>query len=157
MANQNEALNSLTGPFWWWPRWMTDPLGSSGAALAPQSLNQPILPGWTFGNVITVTETNSSSPEMERDILSKESYGRQLGRIIDALEVLIQERPKNAPTNAALDDFLRLSQKINEIKSQSSVHRVKRLQADLARLKKDSPEEYRQIVSELLTDAQGNR
>jgi hypothetical protein len=126
----------------------------SGAALSPQSLNQHILPGWTFGNVITVTEANSSSPETERDILSKESYGRQLGRIVDALEVLIQERPKNAPTNAALDDLLDLSQKINEIKSQSSAHRVKRLQADLARLKKDSPEEYRRIVSELLSDAQ---
>ncbi len=79
MPDENEDPKSQTWPFWWWPRWMTDALSSSGSALAPQLLNQPILPGSTFGNVITVTETNSSSPEMERDIVAKESYGRQLG------------------------------------------------------------------------------
>lgn len=81
--------------------------------------------------MITVTETNSSSPDMERDIVAKESYGRQLGRVIDALEVLIKVRPKKAPKNAALDDFLSLSQKLKEIKSQSSAYRVKRIEATL--------------------------
>lgn len=106
MPDQNEDPKSQLWPFWWWPRWMTDALSSSGSALAPQLLNQPILPGSTFGNVITVTDRNSSSPDMERDIVAKESYGRQLGRVIDALEVLIQKRPKKAPKSATLDDLL---------------------------------------------------
>ena len=156
MANETEGPNPRFWPFWWWTSWL-DALSSSGGRLEPQSLNQPILPGWSFGNVITVTETNSTSPEMERDIVAKESYGRQLGRVIDALEVLIEERPKNAPKNDHLDKFLVLSRNIKELKSQSSEHRVRRIEADLARLKKDSPDEYQRIISELLKDAGMNR
>ena len=42
MPDENEDPKSQTWPFWWWPRWMTDTLSSSGSALALQSLNQPI-------------------------------------------------------------------------------------------------------------------
>src|SRR5438128_301501 len=64
------------------------------APFAPQSLNQPVLPGWTFGNVITVTEKNSRSPQTEREIVAEHSYGRQLGRLTQALADLIEERPQ---------------------------------------------------------------
>jgi hypothetical protein len=153
MTSRTEETSWQAWPYWWWPTWMMDALRSSANSLATQSLVQPILPGWTFGNLINVTEANSSSPETERDIVAKESYGRQLGRVIDALEVLIQERPKEAPASAALDDLLSLSQKINDIKAQSLASRVKRLEADLARLRKESPDEYRRIASRLSSDA----
>jgi len=153
MTSGTEDSSSPTWPTWWWPEWMMGAMRASAAALAPQSLVQPILPGWTFGNLINVTETNSSSPETERDIVARESYGRQLGRVLDALEVLIQERPKDAPESAALDELLSLSSRIKEIKSQSMASRVKQVEADLARLKKECPDEYRRIASTLALDA----
>ena len=57
--------------------------------LAPQVLTQPILPGWTVGNVYNVTENNSTAPQTEQEIVSRHSYGRQLGRMSDALSVLV--------------------------------------------------------------------
>src|SRR5512145_2677242 len=80
-AQQTDAPS----PLWsWWPLWGGWPWRSfaqpvAAPSVAPDSLTQPILPGWTFGNVITVTERNSSAPETERAIVAEESYGRQLG------------------------------------------------------------------------------
>lgn len=72
-------------------------MGSPPASLAPQMLSQPILPGWTFADTVNVTEENSASPETERQIVSRYSYGRQLGRVLDAVNGLIAERPDTAP------------------------------------------------------------
>jgi len=57
---------------------------------APQALNQPINPGWSFGN-ITVNNVNSSAPDVERDVVSRHSYGRQIGRLMDAVAALADE------------------------------------------------------------------
>ena len=44
----NASSESRYSPLWWWmPQAWT-------AQIAPQSLTQPIQPGWTFGNVINV-------------------------------------------------------------------------------------------------------
>jgi hypothetical protein len=153
MTSGTEDPSSQAWPYWWWPGWMLDAMRASASALAPQSLVQPILPGWTFGNLINVTEANSSSPDTERDIVARESYGRQLGRVIDALEVLIGERPKDLPARAALDQLLDLSGRIKEIKAQSLASRVKRVEAELVRLKKECPDEYRRIASTLTLEA----
>jgi hypothetical protein len=153
MASGTEETRSQGWPYGWWSGWTMDAVRAWANSFAPKSLVQPILPGWTFGNVINVTEANSSSPETERDIVARESYGRQLGRVIDALEVLIQERPKEAPISAALDDLLNLSRRIKEIKAQSLASRVERLEVDLARLKKESPDDYRRIMSRLSSEA----
>ena len=82
-ASTDTADTLLASPFLW-------PLAaarswSSLMNLAPQFLSQPINPGWTLGSVINITENNSSAPDTEREVLSHHSYGRQLGRIIDAL------------------------------------------------------------------------
>jgi hypothetical protein len=134
-------------PLWWWPSlWGGQGWNSPGVALAPQSLSQPIQPGWTFGNVI-VTENNSGSPDTERDIVAQESYGRQLGRVTDAVAALIEERPKQLPRPKALDDLLALRDKIEKIKSRSAASRLDRIESDLARLKAERPEDYRRIAS----------
>ena len=74
-----------------WPAG-TDPaawMRSWTQAFAPQNLVQPILPGWT----LNVNAFNSSAPQTEAEVLQKHSYGRQLGRIADALAVLIAAAP----------------------------------------------------------------
>lgn len=65
-------------------------------ALAPEQLWQAINP-WTFdwqgaqiGNV-TIDLGHTPKPELERKLLDEVgSYGRQIGRIGDALEVLVR-------------------------------------------------------------------
>jgi hypothetical protein len=119
---------------------------------APQNLTQPILPGWVVGNSITVNETNSSSPEAEREIVAAESYGRQLGRVIDALAVLIGERPAGLPHKEALDNLIELRKKVAGIKVKVEASRGRRIVADLASLKRHSPDEYKRVLAELKAD-----
>jgi hypothetical protein len=123
-------------PFWWW---------------TPQSLNQPILPGWSFGN-ITITEKNSSAPATEHEIVSEHSYGRQLGRMMDAMAALIEERPASLPRNQAFDELLALRDSIEKIKTRAAAARLARLESDLERLKAESPQDYRRIAAKLAGD-----
>ncbi|MBO9709250.1 MAG: hypothetical protein J7521_13670 [Caulobacter sp.] len=62
-------------------------------ALAPQQLTQAINPwSWTFGNVslFSINLGKSAAPGVEARVLDEVgSYGRQLGRIGEALSVII--------------------------------------------------------------------
>ena len=56
---------------------------------APGNLNQPILPNWSF-NLLNVNLGASSNAGLEQAALQKVgSYGKQIGHIAEALEVLI--------------------------------------------------------------------
>ena len=58
--------------------------------LAPASLTQPILPNWSF-NLFKVNLGASSNPGVEQEALDKVgSYGRQIGHLAEALELVIQ-------------------------------------------------------------------
>src|SRR5260370_41076569 len=92
MSSDSQLSNP---PTWDWPSWMKGSMPNPlDIFAAPQNVAQSILPGWVFGSVINVTEQNSSAPDTEREIVATHSYGRQLGRVIDALAVLIAELPK---------------------------------------------------------------
>jgi hypothetical protein len=54
---------------------------------APHHLAQPILPSWTFN----IYSSSSTAPQTEVDLVAKHSYGRQIGRMSDVLELLIEE------------------------------------------------------------------
>src|SRR5215212_8594666 len=138
--------NAAMTPLWWW----------NPQAWTPQAFTQPILPGWSFGN-ITVNEQNSRSPQTEEAIVAEHSYGRQLGRITDALVALIEERPKGLPRNKAFDDLVALRASIELIKARSAASRVERLEADLARLKLESPQDYRRIAARSRVTSRDNR
>ncbi len=62
-------------------------------ALAPNRLTQTINPwSWTFGDfsLFTVNLGKSAAPDVEARVLDEVgSYGRQLGRIGDALAVIV--------------------------------------------------------------------
>jgi hypothetical protein len=109
--------------------------------LAPQSLTQPILPGWT----INISGINSSAPQTEVEVVQRHSYGRQLGRMADALEALIEERGEGASSDERFREFTTMKQEIDEIKLDAAATRIDRLQADLAALKVARPTEYRQL------------
>ena len=125
---------------WWLAPWL------SSAALAPNQLSQPILSGWSL---ISVTEQNSSRPETERAIVAEESYGRQIGRLMEAVTALIAERPAGAPKTEAFTALEELSTRIEKIKCDAAEKRVDRLREDLAALKAARPEAYAARVAEL--------
>lgn len=56
---------------------------------APNSLNQPILPGWSF-NLFNVNVGASSNASVEQQALQTVgSYGKQIGHLAEALELII--------------------------------------------------------------------
>lgn len=132
-------------PLWSWPFWSAGAVQKL-ASLAPQNLTQPILPGWSVGNVITVNERNSRAPDTERDIVAQESYGRQLGVIMDALVVLAQEHPDTA--EGPLQELLALHARIEKIKAVTAEERVGRVRAELRKLENECPEAYRKLTAE---------
>lgn len=115
------------------------------SSLAPQVLTQPILPGWLVGNSINVTEENSSSPETEREIVTRYSYGRQLGRVIDVLGDLIEKWPGGAPDEPSVRRFAELRSDIEQIKAE----RITRAISDLAEMKQRNPGEYERLAPKL--------
>jgi hypothetical protein len=150
-TTDNQAL--LASPFFW-------PLAaarnwSALMNLAPRFLNQPI----TLGGVVNITDNNSSAPATEREVLAHHSYGRQLGRIIDALSVVIDETlPKDTLTKAQRDcvaDFETMSHEIRAIKEREALKRVERIARDIAFLKEKHPDEYRKVQALLSRSAKG--
>ncbi len=60
--------------------------------LAPQSLSQPILPGWQL-SLFSVNVGASSDAEMEKAAIQKVgSYGKQIGHLAEALEIVIKHQ-----------------------------------------------------------------
>jgi hypothetical protein len=59
--------------------------------LAPENLNEPILPGWQF-SLFSVNLGDSSDPAIEKAAIKKiGSYGKQIGHLAEALEVVIEQ------------------------------------------------------------------
>lgn len=114
-------------------------------ALAPHSLTQPINPGWTFGNLIQVTDRNSSAPDTEQQILSRHSYGRQLGRVMDAVALLLERADAQTRDDARAEDFAALQRDVSAIKREQSAARLQRLRDELVSLRRDHPEVWREL------------
>jgi hypothetical protein len=142
-------MNALPDPAEWlaaWSRlWREMYAATPSPSFAPQALTQPILPGWLFANNIKVTEENSSSPETERNILVKYSYGRQLGRIIDVVSELIEKWPGGAPDDPAVRRFAELRDDIEEIKTKQIVQAI----SNLAEMKRRNSAEYKRLAPRL--------
>jgi hypothetical protein len=113
--------------------------------LAPENLAQPILPGWTFN----INSNNSSAPQTEADVLAKHSYGRQLGRIADALELLIVEQHGETPADARYGDFLQMKREIDAVKQASAAARIEQLRRDLEVLRTKNRPEYERLRNAL--------
>lgn len=59
--------------------------------LAPSSLTQPILPNWSF-NLFSVNLGATSNAAIEQEALQNVgSYGKQMGHLAEALEVVIKK------------------------------------------------------------------
>lgn len=115
--------------------------------VAPNELSQPINPGWSFGNVI-VNERNSSAPAAEQAIVAEESYGRQIGKLLDAVYELCRQRP-DAVTNAAFQDIAKLRDKVEQMKREAAAEHVDQLRHDLELLKASDKRAFEENVESL--------
>jgi hypothetical protein len=106
--------------------------------IAPDNLAQSILQGWT----LNINSNNSTAPQTEVEVLAKHSYGRQLGRMSDALELLIVERHGRTPEDKRFAEFLTMKQEIDKVKQDAAAARVERIVKDLALLKAQDQEQY---------------
>jgi len=109
-----------------------------------RTFNEPILPGWT----INVDSFNSSAPEAERDILKTASYGKQIGRISDAVAALIENAPDKKRKEFVQFDELR--KEVTAVKDRSLAKRVERMPADLLKLKVADPAQFERVKAALL-------
>lgn len=142
MATTNgDGTAGARGPWWNWPLppW---PL----AQIAPRELTQPINPGWSL---VSITHNNSSAPAIERDVLQQHSYGRQIGRLMDALAVLVERLPAGAKDDRRIEDFLALADDVAQIKENARRPRLARLQQDIEALRQEDPKAYAQLKAML--------
>jgi len=142
-------------PIDWLTYWWTAP-----TRLAPESLKQVINP-WSFETqqgFINVNLMQSSDPGMERDIVENVAgYGRQLGRISEALRVLLDHEAVRAAAlspeeRKAIDDFTDMSDQIADLKAkreQLTARQVDEFVDTLAQLREKNPEGYRRVAERL--------
>jgi hypothetical protein len=138
-----DSSTSEPGKGWWWgwpmPAW---------PALAPQQLNQPVNPGWSFGNLVSVTNVNSSAPDIEREVLMQHSYGRQIGRLMDAVAALAEQLPAVAG-DPRIKEFESLLREVDAIKRRARLPRLERLREEIEELKRSDPRAYKQLRDQL--------
>ncbi|CAL4869054.1 hypothetical protein MMA231_03345 [Asticcacaulis sp. MM231] len=116
-------------------------------SIAPANLNQPILPGWSF---FTVNESNSSAPDTERRIVSQDSYGRQIGRLMDVVDVLVKEAEKVNPTlkdDTRVKALEELKGRIDLAKQAAQAARQDRLIEDLLALKDKDKDRFAAVMA----------
>jgi len=145
--SETASPDPLFGLAWPW-RWP----GAAGSTLfpfAPERLWQPINPGWSFGNVV-VNTGNSSAPEVEQRILSHHSYGRQIGRMMDALSAVTDTLVRRDPALAqdpCIADFRTLAADVRRLKQADAGQRLERLREDLLALKAEDPQAWKRLIA----------
>lgn len=120
----------------------------SSASRFPRTFEQPIQPGWTIAGTV-INETNSGDPAMEHAIVGKQSYGRQIGRMADALAVLIEEAKPTVRRNDAITAFTEMKDKIDKIKRETEDARFKKVLADLEALQKNDNETFQKRIRQI--------
>lgn len=139
-ATDEPATAPNHGLGWWnWPL-------QAWPALAPQQLSQPINPDWSL---VRITNLNSSAPEVERQVLAQQSYGRQIGKLLDAVSALVERLPPAAAKDERIEAFVKLAQAVEQIKNDARRPRLERLRDEIEDLRRTDEPAYQQLRSML--------
>lgn len=132
---------------------------------------QDIISSWTlpwrwwinaspqFG-FININKMESSDPTLEQDVIQEVAgYGKQLGRIVEALSVVVSGMQSSSlmpSEQKALKDFLVLARQIATLKEKKGAYSpvpritdIEQLLIDIRYLKKNNPEMLKRIIDEL--------
>ena len=99
---------------------------------------------------LILNEHNSKAPDTEHAILSEESYGRQIGKLLDAVHELIKDKP-GSDSNPALRDITVLREKVERVKREAAVSRIDQLRRDLELLKASDKVGFQKSIEGLRT------
>jgi len=110
---------------------------------APGNLNQPILPGWSFGNI---SVNYAGNADIEKDVVEKvASFGKQLGIITEAVLALSDGKSKD---NKAVTRLRDLAAKIEQLKNRNKASLADQARGAMQRLEKAEPATARRIATE---------
>jgi len=112
----------------------------------PASVDERFNNGWTFGNVY-VTQANSASPEAEREIVGRFSYGRQLGRLSDAVVALAQA--SGLDSDPKIQPLVEMVREIDAMKERAKQRRSAQLLDELKALKRDDPSAWDALMKDV--------
>ena len=118
---------------------------------APGNLNQPILPGWSFGNV---SVNYAGNADIEKDVVEKvASYGKQLGIIADVvLEFAGDKPPKGEQPLKQLRD---IAAKVRKVKEEHKRSLTDEADDAMAKLAKSDEAEVRRIAGKYARKTSG--
>jgi len=77
--------------------------------------------------------------------LGRHSYGRQIGRVMDAVELLLEGSDAKTRGDARAKDFAALQSDVKAIKREQTAARLRRLRDELVSLRRDHPEAWREL------------
>ncbi len=111
---------------------------------APGNLTQPILPGWSFGNV---SVNYAGNADIEKDVVEDvASYGKQLGIITDV--VLELTANKAAKKGEPLQQLRDIAAKVKKIKDEHAGSLADGARNAMAKLAKSDKAEAQRIARE---------
>ncbi|MGH3918289.1 MAG: hypothetical protein ACRDRY_23320 [Pseudonocardiaceae bacterium] len=91
--------------------------------------------------LLNINATRSGDPALEQRIITQvASYGRQLGRLVDAVDVLARRQSRRglgAADIRALDQLHDLAVRLAEVKEQAAVDQVDRIVVEVQALSRD--------------------
>ena len=106
---------------------------------------------------INIYQTEAGDPDQEREIVENvASYGKQLGRIIDALTLVLRHESFSSlepDEELAKRRFLEMTDEISAVKGDftaPSPESVDRLLEGMSRIRQQDPESYRMLRARLL-------
>jgi hypothetical protein len=109
---------------------------------------------------ININTSRTDDPDMERRIVENvASYGRQLGRIVEVVQVLVAQLPTGELTPAERDavrSFTEMAERIAAVKDAAAaapptVAKLDRFIADIEGLRSTDPDRYRDLVDRIRT------
>ncbi|MGH3426506.1 MAG: hypothetical protein ACRDQZ_02850 [Mycobacteriales bacterium] len=118
-----------------WQAWL-----SMFGIRAPLSgdVTQDISP--SFG-LVNINATSSGNPELEKRIVTQVAgYGRQLGKLVEAVDVLVRQQSRQGLDEAdidALEQLHKLAERIAEVKEEATLDQVNRIVSDVRALSRD--------------------
>jgi uncharacterized membrane protein YccC len=91
--------------------------------------------------LLNINATRSGDPALEQRIITQvASYGRQLGWLIEAVDVLARRQPRRGLSEAdihALDQLHELAERVEAVKEQAALEQIERIVSEVAALSRD--------------------